>query len=343
MEKMELNKVLTELRTLEQGEKVSPEVQNYFKVLQEGIDKINEGLKKGPNIVSPEFKKYVELLQTGIEKMNKELNVPKKRATALRGFLKSYRIDWVEKMDAKTFLEVNKYNVVSLLNKHAKPIKMKLLLEVEFYKKGNKGKVYTYGYFHSRIEVVTDATTLSEVYDRMVALMLEKLSSFQNQGEKYISFKKEIVVDTFVDYNSIVCEVKREIRFIDSLKFMAASLDSLVSNLEKAQFNNMKQFYEGKQLELLLRKGVYPYDYMNSLEKLEETELPQKELFYSKLDNKNISDADYQHAEEVWSAFNIQTMREYHDLYLKSDVILLADVFETFRDVCLKNYKLDPC
>jgi len=105
----------------------------------------------------------------------------------------------------------------------------------------------------------------------------------------------------------------------------------------------MSLFYEGRQLDLLLRKGVYPYDYVNSLEKLEETCLPNKEEFYSKLYNADISPDDYKHAQEVWKAFEIKTMREYHDIYLISDVILLADVFETFRDVCMANYKLDPC
>ena len=124
---------------------------------------------------------------------------------------------------------------------------------------------------------------------------------------------------------------------------MGSSLDSLVRNLEKDQFKNMSHFYEGKELELLLRKGVYPYDHVNSLDKLNETSLPTKDKFYNKLNNTNISDADYEHAQEVGKTFKIKTMREYHNLYLKTDVILLADVFETFRDVCMNNYKLDPC
>ena len=105
----------------------------------------------------------------------------------------------------------------------------------------------------------------------------------------------------------------------------------------------MKQFYDGKKLDLLLRKGVYPYDYMNSLEKLSEMSLPQKNEFDNKLYDSNISDEDYQHAQKVWETFEMKTMREYHDLYMKSDVILLADVFESFRDVCMEYYKLDPC
>ena len=90
------------------------------------------------------------------------------------------------------------------------------------------------------------------------------------------------------------------------------------------------------------RKGNYPYEYIDSWEKFEETELPPKEAFYSKLYIKGISDKDYEHAQKVWSSMKKKTLGEYHDVYLKTDVLLLADVFETFREMCLEHYKLDP-
>ena len=91
------------------------------------------------------------------------------------------------------------------------------------------------------------------------------------------------------------------------------------------------------------RKGVYPYDFMDSFEKFDQTELPAKEHFYSILNDQDITDNEYDHAKTVWKAFKIKTMGEYHDLYLGSEVLLLADVFESFRKTCLQYYKLDPC
>ena len=99
---------------------------------------------------------------------------------------------------------------------------------------------------------------------------------------------------------------------------------------------------KGKKLDLMAQKGTYPYDYMNSFDKFNE-KLPLKEEFYSILNDEHISNEDYKHVETVWETFNLKNMGEYHDLYLKSDVLLLADVFENFRKTCLEYYKLDPC
>ena len=93
---------------------------------------------------------------------------------------------------------------------------------------------------------------------------------------------------------------------------------------------------------LLLRKGVYPYEYMDNWERFNETSLPNKESFYSNLNKENIDDIDYRHGNNVFKTFKLKNLGEYHDLYVQSDTLLLADVFENFRNTCLKVYELDP-
>ena len=131
--------------------------------------------------------------------------------------------------------------------------------------------------------------------------------------------------------------------FLDSFQFMSSSLDNLIKNLPDEAFNYTKQELKKEQFELMKHKGVYPYDHMDSFDKFNKTELPTKEEFHSILSNEHITDEQYKHAQNVWDTFNLKTMGDYHDLYLKSDILLLADVFENFRKTCLQYYKLDPC
>ena len=174
-----------------------------------------------------------------------------------------------------------------------------------------------------------------------------KLDCIPINDEKYISFTKEIVVDSYKNKKGKTVEIKRVIRFIDSFRFMAAGLGRLVDNLPQSSLVDVTSWFErvmedGTDLQLLTRKGVFPYDWFDGFDKLSETHLPPKDEFYSKLYDAEISDEDYQHAQNVWKVFGIESFREYHDLYLELDVLLLADVFENFRDVCRKNYDLDP-
>ena len=92
----------------------------------------------------------------------------------------------------------------------------------------------------------------------------------------------------------------------------------------------------------MLRKGVYPYEYADTWEKFSEISLPSKEDFYSNLNMEDISDIDYRHANDVFKVFKLENLGNYHDLYVQSDTLLLADVFNNFRDMCLKEYELDP-
>ena len=140
--------------------------------------------------------------------------------------------------------------------------------------------------------------------------------------------------------------INRNLVFIDSMQFMNSSLDSLVRNLVDEDFKYLsKEFkeFKDKDLKLLKEKGVYPYEYMNSFKKFNETELPSKNKFFSSLKHEDISGKDYEKAKDIWNTFNIRNLGEYHDLYLKTDVLLLCDVFEKFINTCLNYYGLDPC
>ena len=161
--------------------------------------------------------------------------------------------------------------------------------------------------------------------------------------EDYISFSIKVPVGKYIDKKSEEKDKLVELMFIDSFKFMASSLDSLTKN----QVSSGKKLfgfedYSDLQYELLTRKGVYPYEYINSWDRLEETQLPPINAFYSNLNMSSISEEDCQHTQKVWEEFGIRNLGDYHDLYLRTDVVLLANVFEAFRDTCLRHYSLDP-
>ncbi|CAI6372576.1 unnamed protein product [Macrosiphum euphorbiae] len=125
---------------------------------------------------------------------------------------------------------------------------------------------------------------------------------------------------------------------------MASSLSSLAENLltpEHEKFRETAKHFVTGDMPLVTRKGVYPYEYTDSWERLEDTRLPSKRSFYSTLTETGIKESEFDHAKEVWSHFNCRTLGDYSDLYLKIDVLLLADVFENFRDLCMKTYNLD--
>ena len=143
--------------------------------------------------------------------------------------------------------------------------------------------------------------------------------------------------------------------FKDSFSFLSSSLDKLVKlskyegDVKRENWKNnfrysVKNPYvkTDEDLDLLTDKGIYPYDYFDDFERFKERTLPPKEAFYSKLSEENVSDKDYERAQKVWKHFGIRTLGQYHDLYLRTDVLLLTDVFENFRDLCMEYYGLDP-
>ena len=152
------------------------------------------------------------------------------------------------------------------------------------------------------------------------------INAIPNNMEKYMAFM-----------------LGNHLTFTDSFQFMSSSLDKLISNLPKKAFKYTSEEFTGKELSLMSQKGAYPYNFIDSFEKFNQTELLTKDQFCSILNDQHITNDEYKNAKKVWKVFNIKTMGEYHDLYLKSDVLLLADVFENFRKTCLQYYKLDPC
>jgi len=155
----------------------------------------------------------------------------------------------------------------------------------------------------------------------------KKISVIPTNTEKYMS----VTVDN--------------LRFVDSLQFLNCSLSELVNNLKKKQgreFQLLETVFGKKKAEMLTRKGVFPYDYISSWRKFEETRIPKRSKFFNTLTKKHISVEDHQYAKFIFRKFKLNTLGEYHDLYLLTDTILLACVFEEFRLMCLKNFGLDP-
>ena len=147
------------------------------------------------------------------------------------------------------------------------------------------------------------------------------INAIPNNMEKYMAFM-----------------LGNHLTFIDSFQFMSSSLDKLVSNVPKDDLIYTSKVFKGKRLDLTSKKF-----FMDSFKKFNLTELLTKDQFYSILNDEHITNDEYEHAKKVWKTFKIKTMGKYHDLYLGSDVLLLADVFESFRKTCLQYYKLDPC
>ena len=123
-----------------------------------------------------------------------------------------------------------------------------------------------------------------------------------------------------------------QVQFVDSFQFIMKSLDNIVATLNKDDFVYTKQlFSEDEKFYLMTRKGVFPYDFFDSNEKLQYTSFPSKDSFFNKLSNQECSMKDYLHGKLLWNNFNCQSFREYHDIYLKSDVYLFTDFFEKLR------------
>ena len=131
-----------------------------------------------------------------------------------------------------------------------------------------------------------------------------KINVIPNGLEKYMSFS-----------------INDKLSFIDSFQFLSSSLDSLVKNIAKDDFKYLSQEFDNNVLDLVKQKGFYPYEYMRDFQKFKE-QLPSKEKFYSLLTCKKSSGKECEHVLKVWKKFESKTIKDYHNLYLKCDVLL---------------------
>jgi len=171
--------------------------------------------------------------------------------------------------------------------------------------------------------------------------ILQEASAYTN--------KIDVISQSFEKYSKIEFN---NIRFIDSFNFMAESLENLTNNLKTeyniiedyyyVDYSNFKYTFEEFKINtpLICKKGIYPYDYIDNIDKFKEG-LPAIEQFYNKLKNENINNDQYEHVKEVYKTFNCKTLKDYHDLYLKSDVLFLTDICENFRKICNNNFNID--
>ena len=168
------------------------------------------------------------------------------------------------------------------------------------------------------------ATSLSKLVDNLTDNI---------HNDKCIKCKSNLcfvrAINETLLFKCIDCEKEYE-------KEINKELVEMFANTYKFCNNDINKFI------MLLRKGVYPYEYVDGWNKFNEKLIPSKELFYSNLTLENMNEVDYMHANNVFKTFELNNLGDYHDLYVKSDTLLLADVFENFRNARLSNYELDP-
>ena len=182
----------------------------------------------------------------------------------------------------------------------------------------------------------------SHLFIKKLNKTMGTIDCIPNNEENYISFSKTIKTGEYVDKKGETKDKNFKIIFKDSMKFLNTSIEALVNNLPEDGFKNLEKYFKPYQAKLLKQKGFFPYEYLDNLEKLKDTITPPQDAFYSNLSGKGINKGCYEHVLNVWKKFNIKTLKDYLKLYNINDVLLLADIFENFRNICLKNYGLDP-
>ena len=182
----------------------------------------------------------------------------------------------------------------------------------------------------------------SHLFIKRLGITEGNIDVIPNNEENYISITKTIKTGEYKNKRGETRNKYFKIIFKDSFKFMASGIAALVKNTPEEDFKILNSLYPTEQAKLLKQKGFFPYDHLDNLEKLKDDKPPPQKAFFSKLKGKGINDSCYSHVLNVWKSFKMKTFKDYLKLYNELDVILLADIFENFRDLCLKNYGLDP-
>ena len=223
----------------------------------------------------------------------------------------------------------------------------------------------------SQIDKRTSQNKFIDNMRSMIFSLIQSIDKLSDIDRKISQIDKKEPDNTFTDsIRSMIDSLRKSInkiseidndisqidnKFTGNMRSMISSLSpsvDKVSEIDKKisyaslieKFPNTYQLCNKdlNKFELLLRKGVYAYEYMDSWKRFKEQSLPDKESFYSELNKEGITDKDYAHAQEVWDTFKRKNLGEYHNLYVQSDTLLLADIFEHFRGKCIEIYKLDP-
>ena len=174
----------------------------------------------------------------------------------------------------------------------------------------------------------------------------EDLTAISKTDETFISFSINVPVGTYKKKCGKIVKLVHSLRFLDSYQFVSQSLESLARTLSQTDFKHLKDGFLGIPDNLfgkITRKCFFPYSYLDSFTKFQKPLPEYGESWRNSLSGKiDITFADYQHAVDVYREFSCNNLGDYHDIYLKTDVLILADIFEKFRSVCLSVYKLDP-
>ena len=165
--------------------------------------------------------------------------------------------------------------------------------------------------------------------------IIEELKKYEDEYNKVTTLSKSSEDYISIEYGSNY----QKLRFLDSYRFLSKGLSDVAKSLK--EFPILESEFE--ETSLLKQKGFYPYEYIDSVERFKENKLPDISKFYSTLKQEGISEEEYKHAQNVWNTYNCNTLKDYHNLYLKTDVLLLADAFEQFRDFFLQHHQIDPC